>query len=137
MVLGNRLNINLSLPADTSAVAHAVAATRDFAQAIALAAGPSGRLAIIVEELVANLVDHTVLTPADRIELALVHEGGVVHLVLTDPAAPFDPRLAPMVADLPTERGGGAGLALVRAFAESIDYQRRNGRNRLELRLSR
>jgi len=137
MVLSNRLDINLSLPADASAVGSAVAATRDFAQSVALAAEPAGRLAIIVEELVANLIDHASLTPADRIELALVHEAGVVQLVLTDPAAPFDPRQAPAVADLPPERGGGAGLALVRAFAESIDYQNQDGRNRLDVRLSR
>jgi len=70
----------------------------------------------------------------DFIDLALMRHPGHVVLVLGDAAAPFDPRLAPPPTDVPPH--GGAGLALVRAFAESIDYGCSDGRNRLEVRIA-
>lgn len=135
MVSGNPINITLSLAADTAAVGLAVAAAHEFARAAGLAATTAGQLAIVVEELVANLVDHAGLTAGDSIELTLAYRPGAVQLVLTDPAAPFDPRSAAAPAALPPARGGGAGLALVRAFAQTIDYGRSDDRNRLELHL--
>lgn len=131
---GNPITASFSLAADAAAVGAALAAARGFADAAGLAPGPARRLAIIVEELVANLVDHADLGADDSIELALVRRPGHVVLVLGDPAAPFDPRLAPLPTDLPPH--GGAGLALVRAFAQAIDYGRSNGRNRLEVRIA-
>ena len=135
MKSGNPLNISLMIAADAAAIGEALAAARRFCDAAGLAPDPARRLAIIVEELVANLRDHAALGADDMIELALASDAGVVTLVMTDPAPPFDPRHAPAPADLPPERGGGAGLALVRAFAASIDYGRNGERNRLVLRL--
>ena len=131
---GNPINASLALAADAAAVGAALAATRGFADAAGLAPGPARRLAIIVEELVANLIDHAGLGADDVIDLALLRHPGQVVVVLGDPAPPFDPRMAPLPADLPPH--GGAGLALVRAFAEGIDYGRNGGRNRLEVRIT-
>lgn len=131
---GNPITATLTLAADAAAVGAALGAARDFADKAGLAPGPARRLAIIVEELVANLVDHAGLGVDDIIDLALVRRPDHVVLVLGDPAAPFDPRLAPLPTDLPPH--GGAGLALVRAFAEGIDYGRSDGRNRLEVRIA-
>ncbi len=131
---GNPINISLALAAHDAAVGAALAAARGFADAAGLAPEPARRLAIIVEELVANLIDHGGLGADDVIDLALARHPGHIALVLGDPAAPFDPRLAPLSADLPPH--GGAGLALVRAFAAAIDYGRCNGRNRLEVRIT-
>jgi serine/threonine-protein kinase RsbW len=133
---GNPLNISLTFAADASAVGAALAAARGFAEAAGLAPNPARRLAIVVEELVANLVDHAGLNADDRIDLALALLAGGVTLVLGDPAAPFDPRTAPLPADMPPADGGGAGLALVRAFAGGIDYRSSGGRNRLEVRIA-
>lgn len=131
---GNPITVSLTLAADAAAVGAALAAAQGFADRAGLAPGPARRLAIIVEELVANLVDHAGLGADDIIDLALVRHPGHVVLVLGDPAAPFDPRLAPLPTDLPPH--GGAGLALVRAFAQAIDYGRSDGRNRLEVQIA-
>ena len=56
--------------------------------------------------------------------------------MLVDNGAPFDLRLAPEPGELPPERGGGAGLALVRAWAQVETYARVDDRNRLELWLN-
>ena len=131
---GNPITVSLTLAADDATVGAALAAARGFADRAGLAPGPARRLAIIVEELMANLVDHAGLGAGDIIDLALVRRPDHVVLVLGDPAAPFDPRLAPPPTDLPPH--GGAGLALVLAFAQAIDYGRSDGRNRLEVRIA-
>lgn len=133
MASGNprRTPARLCAAIDAAAVAHALALVHEFAAAHGLSAAAAGRLAIVVEELVANLVDHARLPAAARLELVLVPAGDRVQLVLTDPATPFDPRLATPAA-IPV-RGGNAGLALVRAFARFENYDRVAGRNVLRL----
>lgn len=96
--------------------------------------GSAARLAVIVEELVYNLLDHGDPLPGATIRLSLTREAEGVRLVLIDHAAPFDPRDAPHVGTLPPDdRGGGAGLALVRAWSRIVAYSRIAGLNRLEL----
>lgn len=96
--------------------------------------GTGARLAVIVEELVINLVDHAKAGAGGDILLGLSATGSGVHVVLEDGAAPFDPRTAPHVGELPDgRRGGGAGLAIVRAWSRILTYSRIDGRNRLEL----
>ena len=136
MKSGNPLTLSLTIPASAAAVGTALAAARQFAETARLAPDPARRLAIVVEELVANLVDHAGLGAGEEIELALAQADAVVTLSVSDPGAPFDPRQVAWPADLPPKDGGGAGLALVRAFAEIIDYHRVAGRNRLEVRLT-
>jgi anti-sigma regulatory factor (Ser/Thr protein kinase) len=107
----------------------ALAAVRDFAIGACL---PNGDvLAIIVEELVCNLVDYGG-RPGEEIELALVCVPEGVRLRLSDGCAPFDPRVATR-ADLPPDRGGGAGLAMVRAWSTVEAYERVGARNTLRL----
>jgi anti-sigma regulatory factor (Ser/Thr protein kinase) len=133
---GNPITAVLTMAGDAAAVGVALAGAQQFSVAAGLAPTPSRRLAIIVEELVANLRDHAGLGAADTIEMHLSHDADGTILVLTDPAAPFDPRLAPAPTGLPPESGGGAGLALVRAFAASIDYDHIAGRNRLTVHIA-
>ena len=55
---------------------------------------------------------------------------GLVFMEVSDAGLPFDPRDA--VFEGPNlERGGGAGLELIRAWSRIADYTRRAGRNRL------
>jgi len=56
-----------------------------------------------------------------------------VRMSFSDAGVPFDPRRAPDEGPN-LERGGGAGLALIRGWSEIEDYRRRRGRNRLVLR---
>ncbi len=96
--------------------------------------GTCARLAVIVEELVVNLVDHAEIAGGGTIALALTPTAQGVEVVLIDQAVPFDPRTAPHIGAVPNEeRGGGAGLAIVRAWSRILTYSRIGGRNRLEL----
>jgi len=116
------------------AIAQASEAAREFAEAQWLTEDESARLSIIIEELIANLYDHGGLTNDDRVELSFGSEPGGVRIVIVDPGAPFDPRSAPPESKRP-ERGGGAGIEIVRAWAEFVDYALTEDGNRLELLL--
>lgn len=112
--------IELSILADGTAVTVAVGSARRFAADLPVRV--ADRLAIIVEELMENLVEHAVQPPGAVIRLGLWVDAGRVWLTLVDQAAPFDPRHA-AVMPIPA-RGGGAGLALVRAWTRIDSYDR-------------
>ena len=116
------------------AIGDAVAAARGFGEARRLGSQDLARLCIVVEELVANLYDHGGLTDADGVELSLASDPGGIRITITDTAAPFDLRSAPSSPD-PAEGGAGAGLDLVRAWTNLVDYRTTDEGNRLELLL--
>lgn len=96
--------------------------------------GPSlhARLAIIVEELVLNMVEHGAPPAGSEIGVSLTREAGGIGIKISDSGTHFDPRGAQMPEAIP-QRGGGAGLALVRAWAVIRDYARVDGVNRIDL----
>lgn len=116
------------------AIGPAVDAARDFGAAKGLTDDDSARLCILVEELVANLYDHGGLTEEHEIELSLHGYPDRIGIILTDPGKPFDPRQAPSNRDRP-ERGGGAGIDIIRSWAQFVDYSATQDGNRLELML--
>ena len=120
--------INVTGP---TALGDAVAATRRYAADQGLASRDEARLCIIVEELITNLVEHAG-GAEQRIDIELARTDAHVTMVIEDGGAEFDPRTSPERDDVPS-RGGGAGLRLVRAWAEIRGYARAGGRNRLEL----
>jgi anti-sigma regulatory factor (Ser/Thr protein kinase) len=106
---------------------------RAFAEAHGLA--DPDRLVVIVEEWVANIVEHGRPPPDSLVVLCLeAAEAGTVRLSFSDAGIAFDPRDAGDEGPN-EERGGGAGIALIRAWCEIESYARRGGRNRLVLRL--
>jgi serine/threonine-protein kinase RsbW len=80
-------------------------------------------------------IDHAGLAEGAAIEMTLVLDAGTIRLTLIDPAPPFDPRLMLAPDALPPERGGGAGLAMLRAWAQVERYDRDGDRNILVLSL--
>jgi anti-sigma regulatory factor (Ser/Thr protein kinase) len=88
-------------------------------------------VALIVEELVTNIGAHGD-SRDEPVRITLAVEPNRVTGEVVDRAAPFDPHLAP-APDLDSgadeRRVGGLGLFLVRRFAESLEYERRNGEN--------
>jgi anti-sigma regulatory factor (Ser/Thr protein kinase) len=120
------------IPAGAGLVSKALRAARSFSEAAGLGE-ERAKLAIIVEELVFNILDHGQPGEGDHVELAFERVPEGVRLILTDSCAPFDPREAEPEGDEPPERGGGAGLALVKAWSRIVDYASEGGRNRLEL----
>lgn len=115
-------------------VSRAAKAAREFGEAEWLSEDELARLCIIIEELVANLYDHGRVSEQDEVELTLTSEPGAIRIRLVDPGTAFDPRSAPRTGERP-ERGGGAGIAIVRAWVELVDYQVTERGNRLELLL--
>ena len=113
------------------------AATRaalDFGAIHEIGETDTARLAIAVEELITNLFEHGGLATDDVVELALSRTGDVIGLAITDQGSPFDPRTATQGDAIP-ERGGGAGLALVRAWASESNYEVSGAGNRLSISL--
>ena len=115
-------------------MARLIGVGRRFAEAIRLPPDAADRLAVVVEEWAANIVEHGRAAQGSLIVLRLQAEGGAVRAIFTDAGIAFDPRTA-APSDPNAERGGGAGIALIRAWSEIEDWRRRGGRNRLTLRL--
>ena len=116
------------------AVVLASEAARAFGNEQWLAEEELARLCIVIEELVANLYDHGGVTEKDEVELTLSSEAEGIGVILVDPGIPFDPWEAPHPVETP-DRGGGAGIGIVRAWAEFVDYRVTTEGNRLELLL--
>lgn len=115
-------------------VKDALQMVRDFGALQSLSDEDLARLCVVVEELFANLYDHGGLTADHPVTLTLRREPRGIRVLMIDPTAPFDPRSAPDSGQ-PPERGGGAGIAIVRAWTEFIDYSATSEGNRLELLL--
>jgi len=127
--------VSLRLFARTDAVGRALAGARLFAERTGLAASVADRLAVVVEEWVMNIVEHGAPRPDSFISLRFERRPGDVRVSFTDAGVAFDPRKA--VFEGPDmERGGGAGIALIRAWSRFEAYSRRRGRNRLTLVLA-
>jgi anti-sigma regulatory factor (Ser/Thr protein kinase) len=115
-----------------NAVHQAVVLARSFGEAQRLRDDNIARLCIVIEELVTNLYEHGELTDDDNVDLSLAREPDGIRIIITDPGKPFDPRSATPKLDRP-ERGGGAGLDIIRSWARAIDYAVTSDGNRLEL----
>ena len=136
MGAGKRFSTRVSAGDDPAAASlAALAAVEDFASAAGLDARGGARLAVVVEELVSNAIRHGAADGAIAIDLTLVAGDGEIAVVLQDDGIAFDPTEQRAFTGPNPETGGGVGLALVRAWANSIGYTRANGRNRIELLL--
>ena len=119
-----------------NALLTALAAACDFAAAAALPETMTRRLAIIVEEIVSNVLEHGPAGHEVPLMLRLDQRAEGLFVTLEDESAAFDPRTAPL-CDMPNpDRGGGVGLALVKAWSEIVAYDREGERNRLVLHLN-
>ena len=136
MGAGKRFSTRVSAGDDPAAASlAALAAAEDFASAAGLDARGGARLAVVVEELVSNAIRHGAADGAIAIDLTLTAGEGEIAVVLQDDGIAFDPTEQRAFTGPNPETGGGVGLALVRAWANSIGYTRANGRNRIELLL--
>jgi len=117
-----------------NAVGDAADAVRRFAIVEGIGGDDVARLAIVIEELIANLYDHGGVAMDDLVELKLSCANRIVTATITDPRLAFDPRSVEP-AQVSPDRDGGVGLGLVHAWADIVDYRSNDGRNRLDLRL--
>lgn len=117
--------LRLSVPHGLPAIAEAQAAIEAWAGAEGLSPAIAYRLALVAEELLANLAMHGRFAGAPPpARLAVERAGEGAMLVIEDAAAPFDPREAPApgVPSLADDRVGGMGLALVRRMTAGLEY---------------
>lgn len=118
----------------SGALLAAMAAVHGFADAQALSTAMTQRLAIVVEEIVANLIDHATHGRDITFVLSLDHGEHGLLVAIEDDSDAFDPRSAALPEMPNPVRGGGVGLALLSAWADIVSYDSGGGRNRLVLR---
>ena len=92
-------------------------------------------LRLAIEEAATNAVEHGLDQAADRhVTIRIDFRANAVTMEVEDAGPPFDPTTAPMTPlaeTLDDAPAGGRGLRLLRGFADSMCYERRDGRNRL------
>src|SRR5262245_31528045 len=93
---------------------------------------------LCLEEAVANIIMYGAARD-DRLEIAVELERNGATLVarIEDNGRQFDPTRAPppaVATSLEQAKVGDLGIHLMRSFASGMDYERRDGRNRLTLR---
>jgi serine/threonine-protein kinase RsbW len=93
---------------------------------------------LCLEEAVANIIMYGAAR-GDPLEIAVELERNGATLVarIEDNGRQFDPTRAPPPAVAPSlekAKVGDLGIHLMRSFASGMDYERRDGRNRLTLR---
>jgi serine/threonine-protein kinase RsbW len=89
-----------------------------------------------LDEVLSNVVRHGLRGRHGTIDVVLARDDDGLRVVVADPAEPFNPLLVPApdtTAPLEARRAGGLGIALVRALADAVGYERVDDRNRLTL----
>ena len=106
----------------------------------ALSSDLSFAVQLCLEEAVANVIMYGG-SARDGLEIAIEVEDDGATLVarVVDNGRPFDPTEAPrppMAKSLAQAKIGNLGIHLMRSFASSMQYERRDGRNQLTLQFS-
>ncbi|MEM9059543.1 MAG: ATP-binding protein [Pseudomonadota bacterium] len=93
----------------------------------------SHRLSIILDELCSNMIRHDeTLSEADSFALRLERTEALVVLTILDPGRPFNP-FEHKQDGIPEI--GGHGINLIKGLAQSVDYSREDGKNKVEIAL--
>lgn len=131
----------LAIESHLSSVAAATAAARDYLTARGASAASLHDVELVLEELSVNVIRHASADrprPAMTLELGLAADA--ILLTLEDDGAPFNPLEVPepvRPASIEEARVGGLGIMLVRRNVRSMQYEQRNGRNRVSVAISR
>ena len=129
---------NLTVPG-TAEGAREVARAFDVFSASQGIAGPQAQaVQVALDEVLSNTV-RSGFTPdrVGRIDVRFDVVDDVLDILVVDDGLAFDPlaRAAPdTAAPLEARPVGGLGIHLVRQLMDSVEYERREGRNRLRLR---
>lgn len=103
-----------------------------------LGAGLRADLAIVLGEVLNNIVEHAVPQAAEGwIEVEVTHTAGRLQVETVDAGVPLPPQLLsgaalPDMGDTPVDLPeGGFGWFIIHALAKDMVYEREGGRNRL------
>jgi len=120
--------------------------TKAFGQRFALRESTLFAIQLCVEEALSNIVRYafapgkTLPRPPREVRLSVQEIGDAIDLMIEDEGMAFDPLKAEPPARPTTIEDaatGGWGIHLMRHFARTLAYERRNGVNRLTLRFDR
>jgi len=123
---------HLRQPPTEDGVSALLDALEAFADEAGIAQGTAMRLALVAEEMAANLVHHG--TGASFFELRASVSPDSVGLIFEDDGPAFDPLGGAAVettASVEEREVGGLGLHLIRIMTRDARHERVNGRNRL------
>ena len=132
----------LSVPGTDDGIRAALEALEALTAAHGLSRAVTWPMEVSLDEVLANVVRHGLEgrgeTASVELELRLdpAAEPAVCEVVLVDDGPEFDPLATPEpdtslgVEDRPI---GGLGIALVRKLMDEVEYERRDGRNRLRM----
>jgi serine/threonine-protein kinase RsbW len=133
----------LSVPGTSQGVQQALDALSALAAAHGISKALSWPVEVSLDEVMANVVGHGLegrgesATVDVELRLDLGVEPPVCEMMVVDDGPEFDPlSVANPDPTLGVEERpiGGLGLALVRRLMDEVQYERRDGRNRLRLR---
>jgi serine/threonine-protein kinase RsbW len=127
---------HLRLPAKLESVSELLDALEAYAEEAGIAPGIAARLALVAEEVAANVAMHA--EGASFFELRVTPVPGRLSLCIEDDGPEYDPlaRATPDVgASLEDREVGGLGVHLVRELTEDARYDRADGLNRLSCAL--
>ena len=141
--MGEQGRMVVHLPPELSAALSVLAeAVEEFAAAESLSSGVSGKLNLVLDELITNSINYglqDVAEPHLALRLASADGRDVLEAVLEDNGSAFDPFNEAPVPDTTLELDerpiGGLGVMFVKQFTESAGYERVNGLNRITLRI--
>ena len=116
-----------------SAILEAIEFALDFLPQSSLGERSRIKAAIIVEELVSNVLRHGADGKDISLWLALEDQAGALALMIEDDGKPFDPTNTESFTGPDPLTGGGIGIAIVDAWGEDFSYSRRDERNVLRV----
>ena len=98
---------------------------------------------LVIAESLNNIAEHAYRgTGTGEIVLRLVHLSGAIEVTLIDSGQPYPEGALPKAGTFPALTGGratlpegGFGWCLIRRLTSQLIYTRKNGRNRLFLRM--
>ncbi len=127
---------HLRLPASLDSVSELLDELEAYAEAADLAPGIAARLALVAEEIAANVAMHA--KGASFFELRVTPGPAALVIAIEDDGPEYDPlaRAAPdTAASIEDREMGGLGVHLVRELTRDARYARADGVNRLSCAL--
>jgi serine/threonine-protein kinase RsbW len=125
----------ISVTPDPQGVPRVLEAVEGFANGISLTARAANRLAVVVEELVANVAMHA--PSATRVSISVALHDDLLKVTVEDDGPSFNPTLGKILTvdeDLDAAAIGGLGLSLVRQMTDSLTYARTDDTNHISAR---
>ena len=135
--------LHLTLASTPDAVRAALVRVGSALAEAGLRPGTCGMVELVIAESLNNIAEHAYRgTGTGEIVLRLVHLSGAIEVTLIDSGQPYPEGALPKAGTFPALTGGratlpegGFGWCLIRRLTSKLIYTRKNGRNRLFLRM--